>query len=61
MKRFRVLATLTQARATPTSGMKRFAANTCAAEMLTDHVQMPEFDATKMQTLLDAAYKNNLY
>ncbi len=33
----------------------------CAAEMLTDHVQMPEFDVAKMQTLLDGAYKNNLY
>jgi PPOX class probable FMN-dependent enzyme len=33
----------------------------CAAEMLTDHVQMPEFDCAKMQTLLDGAYKNNLY
>ena len=33
----------------------------CAAEMLADHVGMPEFDAAKMQTLLDGAYKNNLY
>ena len=33
----------------------------CAAEMLNDHVQMPEFDTTKIQTLLDGAYKNNLY
>jgi len=33
----------------------------CAAEMLTDQVQMPEFDVAKMQTLLDGAYKNNLY
>ncbi len=33
----------------------------CAADMLNDHVQMPEFDAAKIQALLDAAYKNNLY
>lgn len=33
----------------------------CAAEMLTDHAQMPEFDSATMQTLLDGAYKNNLY
>jgi PPOX class probable FMN-dependent enzyme len=33
----------------------------CAAEMLADHVQMPEYDVAKMQTLLDGAYKNNLY
>ncbi len=33
----------------------------CAAEMLVDQVQMPEFDVAKMQTLLDGAYKNNLY
>jgi PPOX class probable FMN-dependent enzyme len=33
----------------------------CAAEMLTDHVQMPEYDVAKMQALLDGAYKNNLY
>jgi len=33
----------------------------CAAEMLNDHVQMPEFDAAKIQALLDGAYKNNLY
>ena len=33
----------------------------CAAEMFTDHVQMPEFDVAKVQTLLDAAYQNNLY
>ena len=33
----------------------------CAAEMLTDQVQMPEFDVAKMQALLDGAYKNNLY
>lgn len=33
----------------------------CAAEMLRDQVQMPEFDATQMQALLDGAYKNNLY
>lgn len=33
----------------------------CFAEMLTDQVQMPEYDVSKMQTLLDGAYKNNLY
>jgi hypothetical protein len=33
----------------------------CAAEMLADHVQMPGFDVTKMQTLLDEAYSNKLY
>ena len=33
----------------------------CAAEMFHDQVQMPEFDAAKIQTLLDAAYANNLY
>ena len=33
----------------------------CAAEMLSDQVQLPEFDAAKMQTLLDGAYANNLY
>ncbi len=33
----------------------------CAAEMLTDHVQMPEYDLAKMQSLLEGAYKNNLY
>ena len=33
----------------------------CAAQMFTDHVQMPEYDVAKMQTLLDGAYKNNLY
>ena len=33
----------------------------CAAGMLTDQVQMEEFDVDKMQTLLDGAYKNNLY
>lgn len=33
----------------------------CAAEMLTDQVQMPEYDVAKMQALLDGAYKNNLY
>ena len=33
----------------------------CAAEMFNDHVQMPEFDAAKIQALLDGAYKNNLY
>ena len=33
----------------------------CAAEMLSDHVQMPEYDVAKMQMALDGAYKNNLY
>ena len=33
----------------------------CAAEMLSDQVQLPDYDATKMQTLLDGAYANNLY
>ncbi|MSR54030.1 MAG: pyridoxamine 5'-phosphate oxidase family protein [Gemmataceae bacterium] len=33
----------------------------CAAEMFTDQVQMPEFDAAKVQSLLEGAYKNNLY
>lgn len=33
----------------------------CAAEMLHDHAQMPDFDVAKMQTLLDEAYKNKLY
>jgi uncharacterized protein len=33
----------------------------CAAEMLADQVQMPELDAARMQSLLDAAYKNKLY
>ena len=33
----------------------------CAGEMLSDQVQMPEYDAVKMQSLLDGAYKNNLY
>jgi PPOX class probable FMN-dependent enzyme len=33
----------------------------CAAEMFKDQVQMPEFDVAKIQTLLDTAYKNNLY
>ncbi|MBC8116082.1 MAG: pyridoxamine 5'-phosphate oxidase family protein [Candidatus Saccharimonas sp.] len=33
----------------------------CAGEMLSDQVQLPEYDAVKMQTLLDGAYKNNLY
>lgn len=33
----------------------------CAAQMLTDQVQMPEYDVARMQTLLDGAYKNNLY
>lgn len=33
----------------------------CAAEMFNDHVQMPEFDAAKIQALLDEAYKSKLY
>ena len=33
----------------------------CAAEMLHDHVQMPEFNITEVQTLLDEAYRNKLY
>ena len=33
----------------------------CAAEMLSDHVQMPTLDAAKLQTLLDEAYQNKLY
>ena len=33
----------------------------CAAEMLHDHVQMPEFNITQVQTLLDEAYRNKLY
>ena len=33
----------------------------CAAEMLSDQVQLPDYDVAKMQTLLDGAYKNNLY
>jgi len=33
----------------------------CAAEMLSDQCHLPEFDLAKMQTLLDGAYKNNLY
>lgn len=33
----------------------------CAGEMLSDQVQIPEYDAAKMQMLLDGAYKNNLY
>ena len=32
-----------------------------AAEMFADHVQMPEYDAAKMQAALEGAYKNNLY
>ena len=32
-----------------------------AAEMFADHVQMPEYDAAKMQVALEHAYKNNLY
>lgn len=33
----------------------------CAAEMLHDHVKMPEFDVAKVQTLLEEAYRNRLY
>lgn len=33
----------------------------CAGEMLADQVQMPEYDGAKMQSLLDQAYKTNLY
>ena len=33
----------------------------CAAEMLHDHAQLPDFDVAKMQTLLDEAYKHKLY
>jgi PPOX class probable FMN-dependent enzyme len=33
----------------------------CAAQMLVDHVRMPEYDVATMQTLLDDAYANKLY
>lgn len=33
----------------------------CAAQMLVDQTQMPEFDVDKLQAILDGAYKNNLY
>ena len=33
----------------------------CAAQMLVDQLQMPEYDVAKMQCLLDDAYRNNLY
>ena len=33
----------------------------CAAEMLADHVKMPEFDVEKMQAALEGAYKDRLY
>ncbi len=33
----------------------------CAAEMLSDHVKMPEFDVAKLQSLLDEAYASKLY
>lgn len=33
----------------------------CAAEMLSDHAKMPDFDVAKLQTLLDDAYQNKLY
>ena len=32
-----------------------------AAEMFADQIQMPEYDAAKMKTALEGAYKNNLY
>jgi len=32
-----------------------------AAEMLCDHVQSPDFDIDKMQSLLDQAYREKLY
>ena len=37
------------------------AALPCAGEMLADQAQMPEFDAVKMQALLDDAYREKLY
>lgn len=33
----------------------------CAAQMFADQLQMPEYDVASMKTLLDGAYKNNLY
>lgn len=33
----------------------------CAAQMFVDHAQLPEYDVAAMQTLLDEAYRNNLY
>lgn len=33
----------------------------CAAEMLTDHVKMPDCDVAQMQARLDEAYRNKLY
>jgi uncharacterized protein len=33
----------------------------CAGEMLAEQVQMPEYDAVKMQTMLDEAYRTKLY
>lgn len=33
----------------------------CAAQMFADHVQMPEYDIATVQTMLDEAYRNNLY
>lgn len=32
-----------------------------AAEMFCDHVQMPEFDVAKLQTVLEEAYRTRLY
>jgi PPOX class probable FMN-dependent enzyme len=33
----------------------------CAAQMLVDQVQLPEFDVARMQALLDDGYRNKLY
>lgn len=33
----------------------------CAAEMLHDHVKLPEFDVASVQSLLDEAYRDRLY
>jgi PPOX class probable FMN-dependent enzyme len=33
----------------------------CAAQMLVDHMQIPEYDVASMQKMLDEAYKNKLY
>ena len=33
----------------------------CAAQMLVDHMQMPEYDVAAIQLLLNDAYRNNLY
>ena len=42
----------------PTYGLRSLP---CAAGMLADHVQMPEYNTANMQALLDGTYKNNLY